>query len=253
MRPASVGFHCPDDVKLAQRSVRAPRTTVGAPLRAGVPYVTWSLIGLNVLAYLATVRSSADGINNPTEGKLFSQWFLEPYVVAHDDGYYRLITSAFEHESLLHIGLNMFALYIVGPHLERLLGPWRYASVYLLSALGGSVAVYAFGQPYTSTVGASGAIFGLFAACLLFVRDLGFDRRSLIATIVINFVFTFSVPGISQFSHVGGFIAGGVCCFALAGLPWRRRRLDVRIQASGLVLILALLVGVVAWRTAVLS
>ena len=123
---------------------------------------------------------------------------LVPRQVALHGQYERLITSAFLHVSIWHIAFNMIALYLVGPYLERLLGPWRFAALYLLSALGGSVAVYLFDSKYIAVVGASGAIFGLFAACLMFVRELGLDPRWLIGTIVINFVLTFSVADISK-------------------------------------------------------
>ena len=90
--------------------------------------------------------------------------------------YYRLLTATFLHANVLHIAMNMLALIIIGPYLERLLGWWRYLSVYLLGALGGSVAIYLFGARFSPVVGASGAIFGLFAAALVFVRELTWIR-----------------------------------------------------------------------------
>ncbi len=253
MRPASVGFQCPDDVKLARVSQRVPRTVAGAPVHGAVQaYATWTIIGINVLAYLAAGLSSADGINRPAASRLFRDWVLVPIQVSSQHEYLRLLTAAFMHENLIHIFFNMFALAVVGPHLERLLGWWRYSALYLLAALGGDVAVYLFDSKYVSTVGASGAIFGLFAACLLFVRELGFDPQWLIGTIVINFVFTFSVPNISALGHIGGFVTGGLVAFGLAGLPWKRRRLPVRIQAGGMGALFAVMIVLVAWRTAVL-
>jgi membrane associated rhomboid family serine protease len=254
MRPASVGFHCPDDVKLANRGVRVARTPVGAPAQAmGAPYVTWSIISLNVLVYLLTVHQSGNNLNDPHRSSLFSDWFLSPYLVAHNHQYLRLIESAFLHENVIHIASNMIALWIIGPHLERLLGWWRFTGLYLLAGFGGGVAVYVFGARDIGVVGASGAIYGLFAACLLFVRELGFDRRYLIITIVANFVLTISVPDISKLGHVGGFVVGGLTSFALAGVPWARRRLSVIVQVSGMAAILAVLLLLVVYRTAVLG
>jgi membrane associated rhomboid family serine protease len=252
MRPASVGFQCPDDVKLGAATQRAPLTIAGARAQALPPYCTWGLIAVNVIVYLVTVLQSHDGINEPVGSRLFQQWELVPRLVALDHQYDRLLTSMFLHESVLHIGANMVALYLVGPHLERLLGPWRYVSLYLLAGLGGSVAVYAFDSKYVTVVGASGAIYGLFAACLLFVRELGFDPRWLVATIVVNFVLTVTIPDISKLGHLGGFVIGAAAACAIGGLPWRRRRLPPRLQLAGLSGIAVILLALVIWRTIVL-
>jgi membrane associated rhomboid family serine protease len=253
MRPASVGFQCPDEVRLGAQSVRAPRTIAGAKVANRPPYATWTFIAANVAVYIVTGVQSVDGFNNPTASKLFSHWVLTPSQVAFNGQYDRLITSAFLHVSLMHILFNLIALYLVGPHLERLLGLWRFVSIYLLAAVGGSVAVYLFAPKFGPVAGASGAIFGLFAACLLFVRELGFDRRWLAATIGLNFVLTFTVADISKFGHLGGFIVGAAAAFAIAGVPWKyreRRRLPVQLQVYGLGGIGVALVVLIAWRTA---
>ncbi len=253
MRPASVGFQCPDDVKLGRATQRAPRTVVGASVRTNYPYVTWTLVGLNVLVYIFTAVGSVRGANRNQTSHLFAKWQLEPILVAHNHQYYRLITSAFLHFGLLHIFLNMFALLMVGPYLERLLGMWRFGAVYLIGALGGSLAVYAFDSRFTHVAGASGAIYGLFAAALLLARELQLDMQWLVGTIVLNFVFTFTVSGISRYGHVGGFVAGGLATAAIAGLPWKRRRLPTQVQVAGLAGLFAAIVLVVVWRTAVLA
>jgi membrane associated rhomboid family serine protease len=253
MRPASVGFHCPDDVKLGTATVRQPLTAVGARARNRIPLVTGTLIGLNVAVYLVTAVTTVRGFNHPEASSLFEKWQLQPERVASSDEFYRLLTSAFLHVSVLHILFNMAALAIIGPYLERLLGPWRFAAVYLLAALGGSVAVYAFGSRYTPVAGASGAIFGLFGAALLLVRELGLDRQWLIATIVLNFAFTFAVADISKLGHLGGFVVGCLATVAIAGPSWRaRRRLPVQTQLIGLCAVLVLLIGVIVWRSLVI-
>jgi len=252
MRPASVGFHCPDDVAMAAKTVRQPRTTVGATLRNSPPYVTGALIAINVVIYLITVQQAAHGFRQnvgvPLNG-LFYRWQLVPFRV-YDGEYYRLITAAFLHLSLLHIGSNMLALFFVGPPLERLLGRWRFLAVYLISALGGSAAIYAFGAVNVPVVGASGAIFGLFGACMVLVRRLGLDLQWLIGIIVLNFVFTFSIPGISKLGHIGGFVAGCLAALAIGGLPQSDRRLTTRQQAAGLGGLTAAIVAGVVFRTA---
>ncbi len=259
MRPASVGFQCPDDVRLGRQTQRAPRTVAGAPVTAGSdrPWVTWSIIALNVAAYVASAVGSVDGVNQNHTTRLFTDWQLVPFSVANDNEFYRLLTATFLHYGLLHLLLNMIALAMVGPYLERLLGRWRYVAVYLLSGLGGSVAVYVFGSELGPVVGASGAIFGLFAACLLLVRELGLDVRTLVATIVLNFVLTFSVPDISRLGHIGGFVFGALTTVAIAGLPQRRNRYEgivsTRAQVIGLVGIVLVLFVAVIWRTEVLT
>lgn len=254
MRPASVGFHCPDDVGLAAKSVRAPRTSVGARVLESPPYVTFGLIVANVIIFLITLQQAGGGglsgqVGVPIHG-LFYDWQLQPSAVDHDGAYYRLLTSAFLHVSLLHIGSNMLALFIIGPPLERLLGRWRFAAVYLLGALGGSAAVYVWGAANTPEVGASGAIFGLFAACLVMVRRLGLDPQWLIGIIVLNFVLTFSIADISKLGHLGGFVTGGLAALAIAGLPQSRTRLSLTTQLAGLGGVAVLIVALVAYRTA---
>jgi membrane associated rhomboid family serine protease len=252
MRPASVGFQCPDDVRMAAATVRAPLTIAGERVQNRPPLVAWGLIAANVVVYLITVFTSVDGINQPHASRLFQDWVLVPRQVALHDEYSRLFTSAFLHLSLIHIASNMLALYFIGPPLERLLGRWRFATVYVLSALGGGVAIYAFGSRYTPVAGASGAIFGLFAACLLFVRELGFDPRWLIGTLVINVVLTLSVPNISVLGHVGGFAVGVLASFAIAAVPWNRHRLPVLAQVGGFGGIAVALIVITTWRTIIL-
>jgi membrane associated rhomboid family serine protease len=253
MRPASVGFHCPDDVNLARKTMRAPRTSVGANAwHSSVPYVTTVLVAANVIVYIITGSQAVGGFSQAGDGssKLFRAWQLAPVTVHLDHSYYRLLTAAFLHVSLLHIASNMLALAIIGPPLERLLGPWRFASVYLIGALGGSAAVYAFGQVNTPEVGASGAIFGLFAASLVLVRRLGLELQWLVGIIVVNFVLTFSVHNISKLGHIGGFIAGGIAALAIGGLPNVQRRLSARTQLAGLGAVAALIVVTVLVRSA---
>jgi membrane associated rhomboid family serine protease len=252
MRPASVGFQCPDDVKQGARTVRAQRTTVGARLWQSPPYVTIVLAALNVLAYVITGLQSTRGLGDPTavgSGSLFYRGQLFPPFV-HDGKYYELLTAAFLHASPLHIGANMVTLAFVGPPIEAVLGRWRFTATYLLAALGGSAAVYAFGSQLGATVGASGAIFGLFGAALVLVRKIGLDAQWLIGIIVLNFVVTFSVSGISKLGHLGGFVTGVLCGLAIGGLPTARARVPARLQAAGLGGVAVLVAVVVVIRSA---
>lgn len=250
MRPASVGFHCPDDARSGARSIRATRTSVGARLRESLPYVSTAIVAANVAVYLVTGLQAHATLRNPTNSRLFFDWQLFPEAVHDQHRYYELITSAFLHLNLLHIGANMLAVVFVGPPLERLLGWWRFLLVYLLGALGGSAAIYAFGNAIAFTAGASGAVFALFGACLVLVRRLGLDMQWLVGTIVINFVITFSVPNISKLGHLGGFVTGVLAGLAIGGVPRARQRLSTSTQVGGLAGVAALVVVVVAVRTA---
>lgn len=130
--------------------------------------------------------------------------FVEPW---------RLFTSTFLHLGFFHILFNMLMLYLLGAGVERAMGTWRFLSVYLLSALGGSMAVIAwvFVSPSTWTqgvVGASGAIYGLFGAIFVSQRRSGMSTNSILILLGINLAYGFIAPGISWQAHLGGFLAG---------------------------------------------
>jgi membrane associated rhomboid family serine protease len=254
MRPASVGFHCPDDVKLGARTIRTARTVAGAPSTTRQPVVTWSLIALNVAVFIGTVIEAGGRLDRPAAARgdsIFHSWQLQPVAVAKGGiEFQRLITSAFLHVNLLHITFNMIALLVVGPFVEQVLGRWRYLSVYLLAALGGSVAVYLFGDHFQPVAGASGAIYGLFAAALVLAQRIKLDMRALLVTIALNFLITFTIPGISVEGHIGGFVVGGLATAAIIWLPTvvpNQPRLV--LQVYGMSLLTVLLVVAIAVRT----
>jgi membrane associated rhomboid family serine protease len=137
--------------------------------------------------------------------------------------YYRLLTSAFMHGGILHIMFNMWVLLALGPTLESLLGRSRFLALYLLSALGGSVASYAFGQPNIPSVGASGAIFGLMGAVLVVGKRLRQDVTNVLVLIGINIAIGFVVPNIDWRAHLGGLLTGVFVGAVFAYLPLQRR------------------------------
>ena len=156
--------------------------------------------------------------------------------------FYRLVTSMFLHLGPLHLLTNMWALWVVGRTLEAVLGPIRFLVLYLVAGLGGSVAVYIF-APYPGGAGASGAIFGLFAALFIILRRLKRDTSSLIPLLVINLAISF-LPGISLTAHVGGLITGAIVAFALAYSPVKSRRLYVGGTVAVLLALMAVAVVV---------
>jgi membrane associated rhomboid family serine protease len=246
MRDASVGHQCPECVHEGSRTVRAPRTVLGGRPNS-TPVVTLTLIGINVLAYLGEIVSPSfvdrfQMIGDAPPGYL-------PVGVAHGE-WYRLITAAFLHLPLsvgtfgiTHILFNMWALWVLGPQLEQVLGRVRYIALYFLAALGGNVLLYLV-DAQQPAVGASGAIFGLFAAYFVIGRRLGADTRGIAFLIVINLMFTFSFSRISWEGHVGGLITGAVLAAAFAYAP-RGRQKAVQIAASAIVAAILVILTVV--------
>ncbi|ORB75199.1 rhomboid family intramembrane serine protease [Mycobacterium scrofulaceum] len=241
MRGAAVGHQCPECVRAGARTIRSPRTRFGGRQRSATPVLTYTLIAINVLAFVLQMAA----------GNLERQLALWPPGVA-DGQYYRLVTSAFLHYGATHLVFNMWALYVVGPPLESWLGRLRFGALYALSGLGGSVLVYLVSPLDTATAGASGAIFGLFGAIFVVGKRLAVDVRWVVAVIGINLVFTFLVPllssqRISWQAHVGGLVTGGLVAAAYVYPPRQRRN---TIQAAVTLTLVVLFAVLVRWRTA---
>ncbi len=219
-RPAAVGVHCVDCVNEHARNAPAARTALGARLREGRPVVTLTLIGLCVMSYVLQ-RTAGDVWTAHLE--------MAPVLGALEP--WRLLTAAFLHaDNLTHIAFNMIALWSVGPLLEQMLGRGRFLALYLLSALGGSVAVVWLANPLTMewltpVRGASGAVFGLFGAFVVILRRFDRDATQVYGILGINLVIGFVVPGISWEAHVGGFVVGAAVGAAFAYAPRERRHL----------------------------
>ncbi len=264
---AVVGQHCPECAGGARRGVRAPRTVFGGTLSGQYGHVTRTLIGINVaVAVLAVmiggVRAIGGGelwlglLSRPTSLHVWGGMIAgEPGVIGVADGeFYRLFTSMFLHLGLLHLLLNMWALWVVGRVLEPLLGRARFLALYLVSGLGGSVAVYLtsglgvqvadrvlFGGVNELTVGASGAVFGLFGAFYVFLRRLRRDTSAITSLLVINLILTFVLPNISVAGHLGGLVTGAVVAAGLAYAPRQHRTLAQTVAVGAVVAILVLL------------
>lgn len=263
MRTASVGFHCPECVAEARRTVRAPRTAFGGSQAGQLGYVTYTLIGINVLVAVVTmVASGAAALGGggliggvtPVHfwGAVFGYGQLpDGSLVGIAAGeYWRLFTAMFLHFGLLHLMVNMWALWILGRYVEGALGPVRYLALYLIAGVGGDVAAYLF-SPEKFTAGASGAIFGLFGAYYVVVRHLGGETRSIVTLLVINLVITFTVPIIDWRAHVGGLVTGALLAAAIAYAPRGPRRTTVQTAACAVTALV--LVVAVAVRTAALG
>ncbi|HTJ28179.1 MAG TPA: rhomboid family intramembrane serine protease [Candidatus Limnocylindria bacterium] len=161
-----------------------------------------------------------------TGGPDYDHGYLIGAAVVEHGQWWRVFSSAFLHGSIPHVALNMIALYQVGNLVEQLFGKLRFALLYTLAIVGSGLTViwFNYDQP---TLGASGAIFGLFGALVAVGLRLGRRGRALIGQVVpivvLNLIFTFAVPGISAAAHVGGLITGFVVGFVLFMMPSRQR------------------------------
>lgn len=218
-RPAAVGVQCVDCVRQQQKAARPERSALGARVRTTKPVATITMIVLCVVSY---VLQNVLPFSDWTARWVFTPWIgdVEPY---------RFLTTAFLHSSsIFHILLNMYALWMVGPILERLLGIGRFLSLYLLTAIAGSVGYLLLASPgstswETLVPGASGAIFGLFGAFMVVLRRFDASSAQLYGVIAINFALGFILPGIAWQAHLGGFVVGVIMGAGYAYAPRERR------------------------------
>ena len=215
MRPAAVGFQCPECVKEGNRSIREKRTLFGGRVGGGDGVMTKILIGLCVAAFLRQRADDTFTLEYAMLGYRGRDGFAIPDVGVAGGEYFRMITSAFLHADFIHIAFNMYALYAFGPTLEQALGTARFLAVYVLSALGGSVAVYLI-TPSSLAVGASGAIFGLFGAYFVVARRVRADTSQIVGLIAINLLLGAVIKDISNEAHIGGLLVGAGVTYVLA-------------------------------------
>ena len=270
MRSAAVGFQCPDCVRSGNKDVRQARTVFGATAAAGAaaPVVTITLIILNFAVYAAEVLNHSvvdrlsllpDALRGPN-GTLYEPMPPPPGFhaigVAHGE-WYRLLSSAFVHAlpsappfGPAHILFNMLSLWMFGVVLERHLGRLRFLAAYLLSALGGAVLCYFLVAPYSQTIGASGAIFGLIGLYFVLSRKLHFDPVGAQRQLVFAVVWLVAASKVTSWQgHLGGLLTGAAIGLVIAYAPRARQS---AVQAAGLTVILALLLGAIVFRTSAL-
>jgi membrane associated rhomboid family serine protease len=241
MTTTSVGMRCPECSR-QKTVVKTLRNT------ARHPEVTFALIAINVAAFLAEGNLSIGG--QPTDSVylkgalLGSLPGLPGQGVAHGQ-WWRIITSGFLHENLLHIGFNMYVLYILGQMLEPVLGRFRFGMIYFVSLLAGSLGALIV-SPHTLTVGASGAVFGLMgaAAVEMRARQIPIMQSGVGGLILINLVISFTLPGISWGGHIGGLIGGTIV--ALVIQLGNRYRSQVLAVGASVVLGAACFAGAIA-------
>jgi membrane associated rhomboid family serine protease len=202
MTPTPVGMRCPECAR------ERTRVRVGVFGRGTMP-ATYVLIALNVVAFLAELGAGSGGLQG--SGPAIDNFSLFGPKIA-DGEWYRIVTGAFLHAGLIHIGFNMYALYILGTFLEPSLGSARFTFLYLAALFAGSLGVIVL-EPDTHAVGASGAVFGLFAAAFVIARGRRLEAiaAQLGVLLLVNLILTFSIPGIAIGAHLFGAGGGALC------------------------------------------
>ena len=270
MRDAAVGFQCPSCVEEGAKNTRAGRTAYGGLRPTNASTTSAALIAINAAVWIAILATGGagsrlvdllglrpngvcdvgrGGIDVPEQVCTVNGGTWLPGFV--DGAYWQVLTAGFTHVTVMHIGFNMLALWVIGPQLELALGRARFLALYLLSLLAGSAVVLWASGEYQLTLGASGAIYGLFGALLVVARKVGADMRSLWALIAVNVFITFAVPNISWQGHLGGFGGGAAVAALLVYAPRGPSR--TAYQVAGLGAVTAVLAVAMVLRIAALS
>ena len=261
MVPAPVGHQCPDCVKEARQEFSRPsqRVSIGANRGFSLTNVLLAVLA-GIYVVEALIGGTAALITGPSANALVRLgasvgiYQIDGVLVGIVEGqYWRLFTATFLHAGLLHLAFNCYALYLFGNVVERELGRGRFLVMYVVTGICASVGSYAFGVPYAPSVGASGAIFGIFGAFLAYSwrrRDLAFYAarvRSAGMLILLNLFISIALPGIDWRAHVGGLVTGIVAGAAADGLGDRRARTATFAVAIAALTVIA--VALTAWRT----
>jgi membrane associated rhomboid family serine protease len=236
MTTTPVGMRCPECAR--QRTpVRTMRNIATTGIEA-----TRALIAINVVVFLASGNFTLSGLAG---GTLIAKGELSAQSIAVDHQYWRLVTSGFLHENLLHIGFNMYLLYVLGQLLEPALGRAKFIAIYSVALLCGSVGAMVGVSALSPSYGASGAVFGLAGAAVVEMRSRGINPMDsgIPALILINLVLSVALPNISIGAHVGGLIGGALAALAL-GLGDRRRSRVLGLAACGVLGVAAVIAAI---------
>lgn len=267
MIPAPVGFRCPDCVRqqggqasrakvVTRGQIRSRWSSGGVGAPAGWS-VTKILIALNVIMFVAELVTGATRVMGGGSGQALVDLgaMYVPYVLVKHE-YWRMFTSMFLQDGILHIAFNMWALWAIGGFMEAALGRLKFLVLYLVSGFAGSVLILVAAPVDSLVVGASGAIFGIFGALAVHAflnRGRDFQSRALLNNVlfllVINLVFTFSAGRISWQAHIGGLVAGAATMLAMM-LGGRKNPRSPFGMVDGLAVaaIVLVLVAVTWWR-----
>jgi membrane associated rhomboid family serine protease len=238
MTPTSVGMRCPECAR-ERTKVKTVRSV------SGIPQVTQALIVLNLLVFVAETAAGA-GLGGGGGGTVFNHGDLYGYAIHVQHQYWRLVSSGFLHDGFLHILVNMVSLYFVGTALEPGIGRLNFGLIYFVSLLAGSFGALLF-SPGIPTIGASGAIFGIFGALIVVARARGISiwQSGLGFFLILNLGLSVTVKGIALGGHIGGLVAGLICGLLIVEVGERRRMQRWALAGCGLVGVISV-VGAIA-------
>jgi membrane associated rhomboid family serine protease len=274
MRDAAVGFQCPSCISEGARTTRQGMSPYGGRRSANPALTSYVLIGVNLAVWVAVVATGGTSSRLVSYLALWARGSCESAINSNiyfpgvteaqcvggdvrwvpgvvDGAYWQLITSTFLHVELWHVASNMLALFFLGPQVEAVLGRARFLAVYAVSGLTGSMVAYWFTSTDGYSLGASGAIYGLFGAIALLTIKVGGDLRPIAVLLGINVFITFAIPNISWQAHLGGLAGGAVVTAVILYAPRGARRATVQWSAIGG--ITALVVLAVVARSAALA
>lgn len=212
--PTDVGTIC---VECSSNTItRLARPTLGTPITVGLIAINLAIFALGFFT-----------------NEIYKWLAFHPVVAYYQP--WRILTTAFLHAGLAHVAFNMLSLYWTGQALEPLMGRARFLAVYLLSALGGTTAVLAWilADPDTVnvvTVGASGAVFGLFGAVFVLQKATGTDTAPILGLLALNFVYGLLLPNVSWQGHLGGLVVGVAATYIMVKMDKPRPGLKARTQ-----------------------
>jgi membrane associated rhomboid family serine protease len=213
MRPASIGYQCPEcatDSTPVIRGIYKNRFIPSQENNQVTKYLSIFLITIYVAQIIfGDILISNFALFSPSVST--GQWW-------------RLLTAGFLHGSILHLLVNVYILWVLGSQLESILGKTKFVVIYFVSLIGGSIASFLFSPFGTYSIGASGAIFGLMGAMLVVERKKKLDISQVAVWIILNVVIGFVISGIDWRAHLGGLAAGSLIAWILLIATWLKEK-----------------------------
>ena len=220
--PGAIGFLCPEDAK---DRVKIQKATFQKSLVSSAP-ITFILIAINVLVFVAELLFP---------GLIYSLRYGNVGSITEEGSLFRVFTSSFAHSDTqyTHILFNMYSLFVLGTLLEPMLGKIRFLTLYAFSIFGGGLGFLILSTQYGSVVGASGAVFGLMGAYLVFLIVMKLNAGQMYIIIALNLVLGF-LPGIAWEAHVGGLVVGAAVGYVLVATRNRAKQTTQTVALVGI-------------------